>query len=237
MSAALADLEKRNAGRAALDFVKDGMIVGLGTGSTAAHFVRGLGERVALGLRVRGVPTSEQTRRLAIEVGIDLLAAEDVSRIDVTVDGADEVDPSFRLIKGGGGALLREKIIAAASDDYVIIADSGKTVDVLGNFPLPVEVTPFAVGLTARHVEDALATGRCRGRRTALRRAPEGGLFTTDGGNRILDCLCERIEDAEALALALSAIPGVVEHGLFIGMARTLIVGTANGADIRARPM
>ncbi len=230
-----ADLAKYNAAHVAAAMVQNGMIVGLGTGSTAAHLVNILGKRVAEGLRFQGVPTSEATLRLALALNIPMLSADDVERIDLTIDGADEVDPQLRLIKGGGGALLREKIVAAASDDYAIIADDAKPVDVLGAFPLPVEVVRFGLALTARKVEDALKATGCANTRTVLRNDPAGGPFVSDGGNYILDCHCERIPDPDELADRLAHTPGVVEHGLFIGMARTLIVGSATGAEVKTK--
>jgi ribose 5-phosphate isomerase A len=227
-----ADLAKKNAGEAAVDFIKDGMIVGLGTGSTAAYFVRALAARK---LKIRGVPTSNATAALATELGIALITPNEAGEIDVTVDGADEIDGAFRLIKGGGGALLREKIVAAASKRMIVIADDGKMVATLGKFPLPVEVTQFAYGLTERKVLKALAIGKARAAHAVLRKGAGGAPFVTDGGNYILDCPCEAIGDADALAPALAVIPGVVEHGLFIGMADTVILGKADGVEIRKK--
>jgi ribose 5-phosphate isomerase A len=228
------DLSKFNAAQAALDYVKDGMVVGLGTGSTSAHFVRQLGERVRQGLRVKGVPTSEATRNLAEQVGVPLLGISQVTAIDVDVDGADEVDSGFRLIKGGGGALLREKIVAAASKHMVVIADESKWVETLGAFPLPVEVTRFGFALTQARVAEALRATGCAGDEVALRISGKANEpVITDGGNYILDAHAKRIPDPEALATALQAVAGVVEHGLFIGLSQTVILGKAKGADVK----
>jgi ribose 5-phosphate isomerase A len=232
----MSDLAKINAAAAALDYVEDGMILGLGTGSTATHFVRMLGERCTQGLKVRAAPTSEATRRLAIQAGVPLLELDQCDRIDLTVDGADEVDPRFRLIKGGGGALLREKIIANASDHMVVICDETKMVETLGAFPLPVEVSAFGFTITAKKVFDALRAAGCPGTDVDLRTAGDARKpFLTDGGNYILDCRCLRIPDPEGLGERLRRIPGVVEHGLFIGLARTVIVGGARGVSIKER--
>jgi ribose 5-phosphate isomerase A len=229
-----ADLAKFNAAQAALEYVKDGMVVGLGTGSTSAHFVRQLGERVRQGLRVKGVPTSEATRNLAEQVGVPLLEISQVTSLDLDVDGADEIDPSFRLIKGGGGALLREKIVAAASKQMVVIADETKWVETLGEFPLPVEVTRFGFALTQERVIEALRTSGCAGHHVELRVSGKANEpVITDGGNYILDAHAKRIGDADALARALQAIAGVVEHGLFIGLAQTVILGKAKGAEVK----
>jgi ribose 5-phosphate isomerase A len=231
-----ADLAKINAAAAALDFVKDGMTIGLGTGSTSAHFVRLLGERVRQGLKVRGAPTSEATRLLAEQAGVPMVDLDRVTHLDLDVDGADEVDAAFRLIKGGGGALLREKIIAAASEHFVVIADESKAVETLGAFPLPIEVTQFGFSLTALKIFGALRETGCAGGEVKLREIAPGKPLITDGGNYILDAHAERIAKPEALADALKRIPGVVEHGLFIGMARTVILGKAKGVEIRERP-
>ncbi len=232
----MSDIAKMRAAAAALDYVEEGMILGLGTGSTASHFVRMLGERVQAGLKVLGLPTSEATRRLAVSVGVPLLDLDHADRIDLTVDGADEIDPEFRLIKGGGGALLREKIIANASDHMVVIADAGKMVDTLGAFPLPIEVTPFGFTITAKKIFDALRAAGCE---TADVQAREMGaaskLFVTDGGNYILDCHCARIPRPEELGDRLKRIPGVVEHGLFLGLARTIVVGGDQAVQVLER--
>mgnify|MGYP000595298293 CR=1 FL=1 len=194
--------------------------------------VEKLAEEVADGLVVRCIETSEQTRRLASSLGVPLIPFEQVERIHLTVDGADEVDPQGQLIKGGGAALLREKIIANASDHMVVIADPSKQVERLGKFPLPVEVTPFGYTITAKLVYDVLAASGIDRPRVELRSLSNGELVVTDGGNHILDCHCERIPDAEALAARLSNVPGVVDHGLFIGLARTVIIGNENGATV-----
>ncbi|MGD9815946.1 MAG: ribose-5-phosphate isomerase RpiA [Hyphomonadaceae bacterium] len=230
-----AGIAKFNAAQAALDYIKDGMIVGLGTGSTSAHFVRLLGEKVRQGLRVKGVPTSEATRNLAEQAGVPLLEISQVTSIDVDVDGADEIDPSFRLIKGGGGALLREKIVAAASRRMVVIADDTKWVDALGAFPLPVEVTRFGFALTAQRVHEALRATGCAGDEVVLRVSGKANEpVITDGGNYILDAHARRIADPDRLAAALKDIAGVVEHGLFIGLAQTVILGRAKGAEVKS---
>jgi ribose 5-phosphate isomerase A len=228
------DIAKFNAANAALEFVKDGMIVGLGTGSTSASFVRQLGERVRQGLRVKGVPTSEATRNLAEQAGVPLLEISQVTSIDVDVDGADEVDPGFRLIKGGGGALLREKIVAAASKRMVVIADESKWVETLGAFPLPVEVTRFGFALTQARVQETLRATGCAGAEVTLRTSGKANEpVVTDGGNYILDAHAKRIPEPEALGAALKQIAGVVEHGLFLGLASTVILGMAKGAEIK----
>lgn len=226
-----ADLAKYNAALAALDFVKDGMVLGLGTGSTSAHFVRLLGERVRQGLRVKGVPTSEATRTLAEQVGVPLVEISQVTAIDVDVDGADEIDPAFRLIKGGGGALLREKIVASASARMIVIADATKKVAKLGAFPLPVEIVRFGCIATRNMVEVLAAESGCRG--TIRRRLGKNGEpFLTDGGNYILDCAFGRIDDPDLLEQTLKLVPGVVESGLFIGLADVAIIAASDGIEI-----
>ncbi|MEQ3747192.1 MAG: ribose-5-phosphate isomerase RpiA [Henriciella sp.] len=226
------EIEKENAAAAAMDYVEDGMTIGLGTGSTAKFFVEYLAEEIADGLVVRGVPTSEQTRRLADSLGVPLVDVEQVDRIHLTVDGADEVDQQAQLIKGGGAALLREKIIANASDLMVVIADSSKSVEMLGKFPLPVEVTPFGYTITAKKVYDALCKAGVLKPMIKVRTGPGHKPIVTDGGNFILDCQCGTIPDAAMTAALLSNVPGVVEHGLFIDIARTVIVGSEDGATV-----
>lgn len=225
--------EKENAALAAMEYVEDGMTIGLGTGSTAKYFVEMLADEIADGLLVRCIETSEQTRDLATSLGVPLVPFEQIDRIHLTVDGADEVDSHGNLIKGGGAALLREKIIASASDHMVVIADPSKQVERLGAFPLPVEVTPFGYTITAKTVYDVLCAAGIDRPRVELRKQPGSiELLVTDGGNYILDCHCGRIPDAEALAARLSNVPGVVEHGLFIDIARTVIIGNENGATV-----
>ena len=228
-----ADDEKRNAALAALEFVEDGMTIGLGTGSTAAFFVEYLAEEVAEGLVVRGVPTSEATRRLAEAHAIPLVPIDQVERIHICVDGADEIDAEANLIKGGGGALLREKIVASASDHMIVIADNSKQVERLGHFPLPVEVTPFGFTITAKKIYDALKQSGVMEPKVRLRETGEkGDPFVTDGGNYILDCACGLIPEPRRTAMKLALIPGVVEHGLFIDMARSIIFGDDEGAEV-----
>jgi len=227
------ETEKQNAAAAAMEFVEEGMTIGLGTGSTAKFFVELLADEIADGLLVRCIETSSQTRELARSLGVPLIPFEQADRIHLTVDGADEAGPGGVLIKGGGAALLREKIIANASDHMVVIADPSKDVQVMGAFPLPVEVTPFGYTITAKKVHDALVAAGVERPRISLRNAPgSAGLLVTDGGNYILDCHCGFIPDPPKAAAFLSGTPGVVEHGLFIGIARTVIFGTQTGARI-----
>lgn len=224
--------EKENAAAAAMEYVEDGMTIGLGTGSTAKYFVEMLADEIADGLVVRGVPTSEQTRRLAESHGVPLVPVDQVEAIHLTVDGADEIDENGNLIKGGGGALLREKIIANASDHMVVVADPSKQVTWLGQFPLPLEVTPFGFTITAKKVFDALRASGVDRPRVKLRTLDGLTPFVSDNGNHILDCHCQRIPDPEAVAARLCDLPGVVEHGLFINFARTVIIGNESGAAV-----
>ncbi len=221
---------KIRAAAAALEHVEDGMRLGIGTGSTAEEFVRLLAEKVAAGLKVEGVPTSERTARLCLELGVPLKSLDELPELDLTIDGADEVDAALRLIKGGGGALLREKIVAAASKRMIVIADESKVVDVLGRFPLPIEINPFGQVSTRIAVEKVAQRFGLTGELKL--RASGDGLFTTDGGHLILDASFGRIPDAEALASALNAIPGVVEHGLFINLASLAIIAGPAGARV-----
>jgi len=225
---------KRQAAARALEEVRDGMKLGLGTGSTAKHFVELLGERVRAGLNVVGVPTSETTRIQAEQCGVRLTTLDDVDRLDLTVDGADEIDPALNLIKGGGGALLREKIVASASDRMIVIADDSKWVDVLGRFPLPVEVIPFGLMATQRAMAAAFAETGNSGQ-MVLRKGNDGHVFVTDGGHCIVDAHLGRITGAPLLAGMLTAIPGVVEHGLFIGLASLAILAGAQGIRVIER--
>jgi ribose 5-phosphate isomerase A len=228
------ELKRQAAGRA-LDLVRDGMKLGLGTGSTAKHFVELLGERVRGGLKIIGVPTSEATRTDAVRCGVPLTSLDDIDRLDLTVDGADEIDPALNLIKGGGGALLREKIVAAASDRMIVIADDSKWVDVLGRFPLPVEVIPFGLAATQHAINRAFAQSGNSGQ-MVVRKGKDGHVFVTDGGHWIVDAHLGRITDAPRLASLLNSIPGVVEHGLFIGLARTAMLASAQGIRVVDRP-
>jgi len=215
--------EKEAAARASLQFVKDGQVVGLGTGSTAAYFIKLLGEEVRKGLRIRGIPTSIRSLEMAQSLGIPLTTLDQCQEIAVTVDGADEVDPQLRLIKGGGGAMLREKIVASATKQLVIVADATKQVQRLGKFPLPVEVIKFAQALVEKRIAALGADVR-------LRRNHDGTPYVTDENNHVLDCRFGEIEDPEGLARKLSEMPGVVEHGLFIGMASVVLF--ARGSEI-----
>jgi ribose 5-phosphate isomerase A len=226
---------KRQAAARALEQVRDGMQLGLGTGSTAKHFVELLGERVRAGLKIIGVPTSEATRADAVRCGIPLTTLDAIDRLDLTVDGADEIDPALNLIKGGGGALLREKIVAAASDRMIVIADESKWVDVLGRFPLPVEVVPFGLAATQRAIGKAFAQSGVSGQ-MAVRKGKDGHVFVTDGGHWIVDAHLGRITDAPRLAGLLTSIPGVVEHGLFIGLASTAVLAGSQGVRVVERP-
>jgi len=213
------DDEKQAAARASLRFVRDGQIVGLGSGSTATYVVQFLGERVRAGLKIVGIPTSNKTRDLAASLGIPLTSLEQTPQIDVTIDGADEIDPQLSLIKGGGGALLHEKIVASASRHFVIIADSSKQVPTLGKFPLPIEVITFAQPLVKRKIE-------AFGASVTLRMAGNAP-FVTDEGHHILDCNFGAISDVPGLARKLSDMPGIVEHGLFVHMASVVLIGKA----------
>ena len=225
---------KRQAAARALDFVESGMRLGLGTGSTARHFVALLGERVRGGLKVVTVPTSEATRVQAEAEGIPLSSLDALTALDLTVDGADEIAPDLSLIKGGGAALLREKIVAAASRRMVVIADESKWVPVLGRFPLPIEVIPFGLSATRAAVEEAARLSGSPGP-AKLRIGTDGHALVTDGGHWLLDAALERIADPAGLATRLNAIPGVVEHGLFIGMANTIILAAVGGVRVIER--
>ena len=227
------DRQKARAAAAAMQYVEDGMTLGLGSGSTAEIFVRQLGERVRDGLTVKGIPTSQATADLAKEVGVPLVDVDHVNHIAVTVDGADEVDGHFQLIKGGGGCLLREKIIAQASDLMIVVIDETKLVSTLGRFPLPVEVDRFGFSITAKQIFDGLRAAGIDKPDVQLRRKGDGlDPFITDGGHYILDCACHAIPDALLVDEKLKALPGVIEHGLFINQARVVIVGEDNEARV-----
>lgn len=218
----------------ALTYVKDGMRLGIGTGSTAEEFVRLLAEKVSAGMSIIGVPTSERTAALCRELNIPLTTLEETPHLDLTIDGADEVDSELSLIKGGGGALLREKIVAAASDAMIVIADETKLVDKLGKFPLPIEVNAFGLGATLIAIEKAATKLGLSG--PLKLREKDGETFVTDGGHYIIDASFSRIPDTKALSDALFAIPGVVEHGLFIGLAGTVIIAGASEIRTLNRP-
>jgi ribose 5-phosphate isomerase A len=226
--------QKRAAAARALDFVRPGMRLGLGTGSTAYHFVDLLGERVKGGLDIVAVPTSEATRAQAERLGIGLTTLDETPELDLTVDGADEIAPDLTLIKGGGGALLREKIVAAASAKMLVIADQSKLVPQLGRFPLPIEIVPFGARATRLAVEAAAAAAGCPGP-APLRPGKDGHPFVTDGGHWLFDAKLQRIAEPKMLAERLSAIPGVMEHGLFIGLAWAAIVAGPDGVRLIER--
>jgi ribose 5-phosphate isomerase A len=231
----MSEQAKIKAAEAALDYVQDGMRLGLGTGSTAAHFVRLLGARVKQGLRIVGTPTSEATRKLAEEVGVPIKDLDSIGGVDLTIDGTDEIDPRFRLIKGGGGALFREKMVASSGPAMLVIADASKAVETLGAFPLPVEVSRFGFSLTAGRLYKVLKQTKCEGYEITQRQGGDGKPFITDGGNYILDAHCKRIGEPDLLADALNQVVGVLEHGLFIGLASTLILASDRGVEIRER--
>jgi ribose 5-phosphate isomerase A len=223
------DDHKRSAALKALDLVRDGMRLGLGTGSTAAMFVEALGERVAGGLRVTGVPTSQATRAQAERLGIPLVEPDE-AELDLTVDGADEIDAGFNLIKGGGGALLREKIVAASSRRMIVVADASKRVETLGRFPLPIEIIPFGAASTVRRIAAAARQVGCDGE-LVLRRSG-GDTLVTDNGNWIVDCHFGAIHAPADLAVTLAIVPGVVEHGLFIALCSGAIIGGPDGPEM-----
>jgi ribose 5-phosphate isomerase A len=220
---------KQSAGEKAVEFVQDEMIIGLGTGSTVYWTIRRLGALVRDGLKIRAVPTSANTENLCRESGVPLTDFSEVEQLDLTIDGADEISPELDLIKGGGGALLREKLVAAASKRLIIVADESKLVTNLGAFPLPVEVVPFGWQTTARRVENLnlKATMRLSGEKP----------FITDNGNYILDCVCSKIENPAELHRKLKLLTGVVETGLFTGMANSAVIAGASGIEIIERDL
>ena len=225
------DAYKRAAAEAALELVNSGMKLGLGTGSTAAYFIDLLGERVKDGLDVVCVATSKASEAQASKLGIPLTTLDDEPFLDLTVDGADEIDPDLRLIKGGGGALLREKIVAMSSDRMVVIADESKLVQTLGKFPLPVEVDRFGLRATMEMIA-ALTDELGLRHDLNVRENDEGGFFITDSGHHIIDCSYELIPDPEELADCLAMLPGVVDSGLFIGIAEMAFIGGPNGVKV-----
>lgn len=226
---------KKAAALAALELVRPGMRLGLGTGSTAKLFVDGLGAKVAAGLDVLCVATSEATQAQALGLGIPMSTLDETPELDLTIDGADELDSALRLIKGGGAAHLREKIVATASKRMFVIADTGKQVETLGRFPLPIEVVPFGLEATRRAVAAAIASAGASGQ-LVLRKRPDGSTLLTDGGHYILDAHLGRIELPEVLGLALNQVPGVVEHGLFLGLATAAFLAGADGVRVLGDP-
>jgi ribose 5-phosphate isomerase A len=217
------DEAKRLVAKRAAEFVEDGMAVGLGTGTTATLFIRELGERVRRGLKIRCVASSDASHKLGLQLGMDVVTLAELPELDVYIDGADEVGPGLALIKGGGGALLREKIVASAAKEFIVVVDSTKMVERLGRFPLPVEVVKMALPV----VEPRLAA---LGLHPKLRPAKNGsGPYLTDEGNYILDCACGRIEEPEEVAAEIRSVVGVVEHGLFLGMATLALVAGEDG--------
>jgi len=226
----LKDDLKREAAEAALAELRPGMTIGLGSGSTAHHFITMLGKKVAEGFQCVGVPTSEATARLAREVGVPLTGLDEHPALDLVVDGIDEIDPAMDLIKGGGGALLREKIVAAAAARMVVIGDASKRVGTLGAFPLPIEVDAFGMGYV-RGAIAAIMRANGAGDEIRLRRDASGAPFTSDGGHPLLDAFFGRISDSKAVAAALDAVPGVLEHGLFVGLCDAAYIAAENGVE------
>lgn len=230
-----ADEQKRAAAAAAVDLVRDGQKLGLGTGSTANHFIDLLGARVKREkLDIRAVPTSRESHARATAAGIPLTTLEETPYLDLTVDGTDEFDPGFNLIKGGGGALLLEKIVASSSRYMFVIADESKKVETLGRFPLPIEVVPFGFKATAWKIERALDLLGLRAKLTV--RVRNGKPFRTDAGHIIIDAAIGRIGDPPALARLLKGIPGVVDHGLFINLCGRVLLGTSDGVKTLDKP-
>ena len=225
------EASKKRAAEKAASFVEPGMTLGLGTGSTAKFFVEFMGARIKKGWTLRGVPTSETTRQQAEAAGIEIFTPDETTIIDLAVDGADEADPHLNLIKGGGGALLREKIVASAARQFIVIADKSKRVAALGAFPLPVEIDPFGWALTVKRLRDVLAACGYQEPRLELR-AFEGEPTLSDGDNFIIDCALKRIDDPAGLDRSLIEIPGVVETGLFCGIADLIIYGGDDGVTI-----
>lgn len=223
------DIMKVAAAKAALSYVEDGMKLGIGTGSTAEAFIHLLAEKVGEGMRVTGVPTSERTARLCVELGVPLASLDEMPRLDLAIDGADEIDPLLNLTKGGGGALLREKIVARASARFIVIADESKLVPALGAFPLPIEVNTFGIEATRHGIQDVYGSLGYSGE--IRLRVRDGEPFETDSGHYILDASFGHISNPKALSDALLAVPGVVEHGMFIGMTSVAIV--AGNGEVR----
>ena len=231
MATQLSSIDKAKfvAAKQATQYVEDGMKVGLGTGSTAAWLVKCLGEMVEKeGLKIKGIPTSSRTAALARDVGIEVISLDEAKWLDLTIDGADEFDGNLNLIKGGGGSLLQEKIVATVSDQMIVIADAAKSVETLGNSPLPIEVVPFGWQTTKTLLEETLIGMDVLGRKVTLRMNGDAP-FVTDEGNHILDLHLNRIGNAQQLSLVMNQIPGVVENGLFIDICDTVIIGYGDG--------
>jgi ribose 5-phosphate isomerase A len=229
------DQLKRRVAERAIELIEPGMKLGLGTGSTAAYFVELLGMRTSKGLDVIGVPTSNETRLQCERLGIRLTTLDDDPYLDLTIDGTDELDDELRLIKGGGGALLREKIVASASERMVVLADESKKVEMLGKFPLPIEVVEFGLGATRAIIEALAGDAGCEGP-IDVRQLGDGKPFRTDTNNLILDCKFGKIPEPELLAEALQMIPGVVEHGLFLQLADVALIASPSGVEILESP-
>lgn len=227
-----ADQLKRAAAEKAAALVEQDMVLGLGTGSTAAHFIDTVGEKVRAGLTIAAIPSSKQTETQALAAGIEIIEPDETTIIDLAVDGADEINPQLALIKGGGGALLREKIIAEAAKRFVVIADGSKNVPHLGAFPLPVEIEQFGWAITVRRLRETLHGLGFENPSIALRAGKNGGAFISDGGHFIVDCALTRIDDPAKLEGALRTLPGVVENGLFVGIADQAITAGANGIEV-----
>ncbi|MEM9284526.1 MAG: ribose-5-phosphate isomerase RpiA [Pseudomonadota bacterium] len=225
----MSDHAKRLAAEAALELVEEGMILGLGTGSTANFFLAGLGAKIRAGIDIRGVPTSQASEALAIKHGVTIIAPDETTVIDLDVDGADEITPGGAIIKGGGGALLREKIVARAAKRFVVIADASKCVEMLGAFPLPVEVETFGHALTITAIREVLAEQGFADAPVTLRPAKDGGFFVSDGQNLVVDLALGRIEDPGALDHALTMLPGVVTTGLFLGLKPLQLLASEDG--------
>ena len=229
------DLKRRVASRA-VDYVQPEMTIGLGTGSTAKYMIELLGEKVRSGLYITGIPTSEESRKLALENGLDIIEPDETTQIDLAIDGADEIDRNGNLIKGGGAALFREKIIAHSASQFIVIADGSKNVDVLGTFPLPLEIDPFCWPLTIQALRKTLTTQGFAHANVALRGGPNGPIHS-DGGHLIVDCHLERIADPNGLHHSLLDIPGIIETGLFIHMADRIIIGGSDGQITEITPV
>lgn len=219
------DESKRAAALRGVEFIEDGMRLGIGTGTTVKYVIETLGQRVRQGLKIVGVPTSHASAVLAQSFGIPITTFDEVQELDLAIDGADEIGPGLSLIKGGGGALLHEKIVASAAKRFVIVVGEGKVVETLGKFPLPVEVIPFASGLVAKSLAEL-------GGKPSLRLSPDGSKYLTDEQNWIYDCHFGAIDDPDELAAELRSIVGVVEHGLFLDMATEAVVADCSGVSV-----